>query len=270
MSPTHLSEHALEQLSMELLPAAEAASARDHLRECPDCRTRAEALGADTSAFLSTHAPDRFAARVLQQVERREEARVAASPWHRMWERLRTSLSIAVPLAVAAGIAFVVVPRGPAGHVETGDELPYVGTKGDVLFELHEEGTEAAVASGGTLHAGARIRIAVGHPRGGHLWVVGIGADGSPFAYAPLDGKAPLALGAGPLHLLEGAVELDDAVGPERWIALVSAEPIPWEQVVAAVKAAKPGERLPLEADQARLDLHRQAREGGGAPPGSP
>jgi hypothetical protein len=202
----------------------------------------------------------------------------------------------AVAVAVAVVVA-VAMPRPDPGTAPAGEALPAFGASGllrdkGTVPEPHsaptpvglsvvvQQGKEAApLVDGAHLPPAARVRFLYDNTEYGYLMLVSVTGDGtvSPL-YPPAEGPSiPVAPGLG--IPLQGAVELDGYLGPERFFALFSATPLAFEQVrdaaAAALRDAAPGDvaawlrglaRLPLGCAQATLLIEKtpshEARDG--------
>ncbi|MBM4371389.1 MAG: hypothetical protein FJ098_07020 [Deltaproteobacteria bacterium] len=128
------------------------------------------------------------------------------------------------------------------------------------------------VEDGEPLEPAARMRFLYDNLDYGYLMLVSVTGDAAVSPLYPLrEGPSiPAAPGLG--IPLPGAVELDDHLGPERFFALFTAEPLAFEQVAAAAAAARVAaggqdgdawlrglRRLPLKCAQASLLIEKRA-----------
>jgi hypothetical protein len=141
--------------------------------------------------------------------------------------------------------AFVLAPRTPPGGGPAGDETRTTGSDFELrIVARRPDGRTEALAPGGAAHPGDRLRFEVTVPEAAHVAVISLDAAGAVTPFGPTTG-AGLAVPATRRTLLEGAVVLDDALGPERI-------------VLVACKTATP---LPALLDAARAALARAGRD---------
>ena len=103
-------------------------------------------------------------------------------------------------------------------------------------------GSVFSVAEGDRLREGDAIRFSITVDRPGYLTVFSSDSDRtlSPFypADALEDETPPLRISSAGRHVLPGSIVLDDSTGPERFIAVFSAEPFARSAVVPQSAAA--------------------------------
>ncbi len=101
---------------------------------------------------------------------------------------------------------------------------------------------------GMALRPGDVLRFGVVAPGARHALVASVDDAGRFSRYSPADAPAGAPLdGSGELQLLPGSVELDETTGREWIVLLVSQQPLPEEQVRAAILLAwrgREGDRL--------------------------
>jgi hypothetical protein len=221
VSAHHLSDLELDWL---VLGGDELAARRGgaHLAACASCRARAETL---------RESRDHFTARVLPRTLPALRARTRAPGWWR-----RTWL-VAPALAAAAALVLMlrVGDRPPPDddlRAKGGPSLQIVARRGDQTFR---------VVDGATLAAGDAVRFVVAAPRDGHLMIASIDGRGVASLYHPAGGDRSAPLPAGARVELPGSIVLDDAPGPERFVALWSAASLPAAPVLAALTAIGAG-----------------------------
>ncbi len=187
-----------------------------HLSSCAACLARQSALAE--------------AERRLAPEMTRAAARLAAEIAPRPLHRRRVVVAAGVLLAAAAALLLVLRPRGDeraAGLRAKG------GFSLDLAVRHRQDGRVDEVLPGDRLAAGDAIRFRVASPAAGQLVVVGLDATGQVSAYVP-----PTAIPAGRGDWLDGAIELDDARGAERIVAVLCPESIAAGDVVAAGRRA--------------------------------
>jgi hypothetical protein len=162
-----------------------------HLASCDACSARLAELRSDVE-------------KLPEQVWVAGEARKV--------KRRLPMLGIAAALSAAAAAALVFTRAVEAP--------PSLRTKGGLalsLFAKHDGGKVEELLPGARLRAGDAVRFSVSTVREGYVAVVGLDAAGEVTLHAAPE--APLPAGKG--QLLEGSVVLDEAVGPERFVAVL-------------------------------------------------
>jgi hypothetical protein len=185
-------------------------------------RARLAELRADSEAFLLSHPPAAFAAR-LEPARRRTERRWL--PW------LGTAL--AASAAVFGGVLLRPVVETP--------EPEYVA-KGAVTLTVYrrQAGGGVPVQPGEALGAGDALQFEVKAGTSGYVAVLSRDGAGHVTVYYPYGGDAAAAYVPGQ-PLLPGAIELDGTPGTEQLYALFSPEPF---TLGGAVKALESGAAL--------------------------
>jgi hypothetical protein len=222
--PVCLSDLAMDRYRLgELDHSDESDRASAHLGDCEACRARLAALEA-----VPTPAFDWSAVQVVR------EPRVGKA--RRRWPKRVLWLS---PVLAAAAVA-LLVPWGK----------PDVRNKGGGwqlgVVAQHPNGRVLRVSPGDALAPGDRLRFEVAAPDDAFVSIISLDGKGSVTPFVPANGETA-AVRKGPHHLLDGAVRLDDAMGPERIMLLACPRSIPVTDVVAAGRAA-------LGQAQGRLD----------------
>jgi hypothetical protein len=235
LSRGHLSSEAIDLLLLAALSPAEANEAKGHLDGCEDCKTRWRELNEDKQRF------EQFVfARTLPKVE----ARVAAER-QSFFSRFKFQLLIPV-MGLAAALA-VVASMGPGTQTE--DDV-YVGIKGGQptleVFAVRGAGGVFPVTAGVTLQPKDRIGFMVNTAGAKYLMVASRDGAGVFSVYHPFGAQQsqPVAQAISKVEL-PMKVELDETLGAERVVAVLSDEPISAAQVEAAIKADPKNPRLP-------------------------
>lgn len=221
----HLSAETIDLLMLSSLAPEQTSQARAHLDACVSCRERWSELEEDRQRFLQVVYP-----RTLPGVEAR-----ARPPGLGAWLRQRWALALpAVGLAAAAVLLVVLAP--PA--VDEG----YVGVKGPLgRFEVvaSRGPDQFAVKSGTVLRPGDRIRFVVEPGDARYVLIASKDGAGQVTIYYPYAGAASAAVGEGRQEL-PGSIELDEALGRERVVAVFSDVPIRSDEVRRALEASAP------------------------------
>jgi len=245
----HLSALTLDRLLLETLPEAEAAGVRAHLEACAACRGLVQQMEADRKKFEAFVFP-----RTLPAVTARAQAVEGPSPL----ERLVALWRIAVPVAVAAGIALMVTYSMRQPGTNSRLEEPELGVKGGPSLQIFAARGESVfpVKEGARLRPQDRIRFVVQRGEGeGFLLVASIDASRKVSVYFPAGGAESAPIAKGRVEL-PGSIELDDTLGAERVFAFFSSKP------VSAAEVEKALERWPvqprLEATLASLGFEKE------------
>ena len=236
LSRGHLSSEAIDLLLLAALSPPEANEARGHLDGCADCRTRWRELNEDKQRF------EQFVfARTLPKVE----ARVADSRAS-FFDRFK--LRILIPVMGVAAAAAVVASMGPGTQTE--DDV-YVGIKGGAqasleVFAVRGAGGVFQVAPGSTLQPKDRIGFMVNPAGAKYLMVASRDGAGVFSVYHPFGAQQSQPVTSAKTKVeLPTKVELDETLGAERVVAVLSDEPVSAEQVEAALKADPNNPKLP-------------------------
>ncbi|MFO0584691.1 MAG: DUF4384 domain-containing protein [Anaeromyxobacter sp.] len=235
------SELDLERHLRAPLPAVAA-----HLEACDRCRAR-EAWAREAEA---TFRREVFPATVDAVVE-------ATRP-----RRARWALLLVPALAAAAAVVVVLPERAVQPARELEPPPGYVGPKGGLALAVYADqpGGARAVPDAAAVAATAGLRFEVRPPRPCHLWLASLDAAGQVSRLHPAAGGPVLVDGD---VVLPGGAVLDGRPGPERLYAVCTPEPVAFDAVAAAVRAAAAEGRADPEASV------RAARELGGLPKGS-
>jgi hypothetical protein len=236
LSRGHLSSEAIDLLLLAALSAPEATEAQAHIDGCSDCRARWKELNDDKQRF------EQFVfARTLPKVE----ARVAKDR-EGFFARFKFQLLLPV-MGVAAAVALVLT-MGPGTQTE--DDV-YVGIKGGAqpsleVFAVRGSGGVFQVAAGAKLQPKDRIGFMVNTAGAKYLMVASRDGAGVFSVYHPFGAQQsePVAQAKSKLEL-PTKVELDETLGSERVVAVLSDEPVTAQQVEAALKADPQNPKLP-------------------------
>jgi hypothetical protein len=203
-----LSDLALDRLRLEQLDdSRKREQARAHLGRCARCRDRMAGIEAAVAPPIDF---------------RKTLPRRNRWGWRALW--------LAPILAGATAVA-LLAPTHDRGQRSKGGGWQ-LG-----LVAQYPSGRVAPVFQGQALSPGDSIRFQVSAPSDGFVSVISLDATGAVTPFVPATGNA-LAIHAGKRVLLDGAVRLDDAIGPERLMLLACPRPIAVAEVVAAGRAA--------------------------------
>ena len=195
-----VSESILDALYLEALPAEQASAARTHIAGCSQCQARLATIEQGFDAFPRLD-------------ERRALASIRTALDHK--SRRRWWMPVLVTSAAAA-MLFLTLRPTPGGLI---DDRPVVRVKGKAALRIFERTAQgsAEVAPETRLAAGTHIKFGVDLPTPGAVRIVARSGAGvvTLWPQAPL---GPLPAGQG--QVLDGAVQLDDAQGPEHLFLL--------------------------------------------------
>lgn len=231
--PAAVSPHTLRRLAAGDLPDAEAAAARAAISEDPAAAERLAALQAEDRAFLAARP---FAA-VQDELRRRAEA-LPAEPARRgllgRWLQPR-SLGWALAAVATALLLGVLLPETPTDPVGPSPNR----LKGAATLSAWQQtaGDPARLEDGVTLGAGDAIQFTV-TTTASHLALLGVDGTGTVSRYLPVGGDVSLPFTPGTHRPLPDAFVLDDAPGPEVFLAFLSDEPLLVEDLERAVHDA--------------------------------
>ena len=232
-----LSHLQLARFKTDDLSVSEARAVQAHLDQCEKCGALLRRMDASAAAYSA-----REELHLERLAERMTEAPVldGARPWGRR-------AAIIGGLAAAAAAIFVLafaVQLDPAAT----EKDPAVAFKGSFAIEVTaaRDNETFAVKDGVHLRAGDAVRFAVTADRPGYLTVFSVDGNGatSPFyPSSPLSADtAPLEIPSAGKQVLPGSIVLDDAPGPERFIAVFSEHPFDRRAVVdESVRGLKNG-----------------------------
>ena len=234
-----LSHLQLARFQTDDMSAPEARAVQEHLDGCEKCRsllTEMTANAAEYSAREAVHL-EQLTARLTEQPTA-SDADIRERPWMR-----RVAVFSGLAAAAAAIVVFAFVfefgPDAPDGD-------PSIAFKGSTALEVTaaRDGETFAVKDGTHLRAGDAVRFTLTADRPGYVTVFSVDGKGmvSPFypAAALSVDAAPLEMPSAGKQVLPGSIILDDAPGPERFVALFSDRPfdrrVMIEKTVDAVK----------------------------------
>ncbi len=216
----HLSELSLDRYVYDPRDEDFCAAVEVHLDACPDCRRVLEALKSEDASF-ELSAPSNIIR--FPSKSKNETSAIKVVPI-----RKRSTLSIALPVFLAAALALIVAwPRPPAeGPGE--DTYRVKGTPFELEVHVHDGQTSRLVADGDLVHPGERVGFRVRSKTAGHLLILGHDDRDNVYLCYPQGTTAT----AVPLdaHLemvpLEAAMQFDDVLGAEHLTAYFCDSPL--------------------------------------------
>lgn len=232
----HLSSETIDLLLLSALPPSETNEAKAHLDDCGLCKQRWTELNEDSQRFKQY-----VFARTLPNVE----ARLA--PKEGFFERFRLKLLLPVLGVASAAALALTFAAGPGTQTE--DDV-YIGVKGlEPTFEVfaqRQDGGAFAVKSGTALKPKDRIRFVVSPGQARYVLIGSVDGKGAFSVYHPfgaaesekLDGKVPRRVE------LASTVELDDTLGTEKLVVVLSEAPVKAEALKAALEASPAAPKL--------------------------
>ena len=233
----------------------------DHVGGCDRCQTQLEQMEQARERALDL---DPFEEAYPRWIERSEtlpdrdpmaEPPVAFVAWwrHQVWQLRRFGESPrgwATAAMVVAGIALVValLPREPAPD-RTHDPIHANRFKGEVSLDVYALRGDAVVEvpPGQVLQPGDRIQFTYTSGPLNHLVLVGVDGNGVISRYYPDAGTHSQSVVPGSEMILEDSLVLDDAPGPEVFVAVFSDEPVEVLEVEAAMRGALGGSADPRD-----------------------
>jgi hypothetical protein len=160
----------------------------------------------------------------------------------RWWSR---ALAASVAMAAAAFLVVRQLPPEPVNRVKGEVSLDYL---------VLRDGVAVPGQALGSVAAGDAVQFVYSTP-GESLAIIGVDGGGVVKRYYPEEGELPLAIAAGQRMVLEGSLLLDDAPGPEVFVASFGETDV--GDLVALVREAfeAGGVASLLALDDARPDL---------------
>ena len=253
---THLSDLRLDQLlAGELDPPSEAAL-RSHLVACVPCTHRHGTLLAGAAQVRSD---PRFAA--LGPAIRERFATADARPERAQARRSSWTTAVFAACAVAAAVSVLV--RRPDTAVDARVAAADSRIKGNLALDVfvRRAGAGARVETllaGDPVHPGDQLRARVRAATRGHFGVFAVDSPPPPApspavaSYLPAGGELAGVEAGAPL-LLDGAVELDAALGRELLLGVLCPSPRRKESIAADLGATLTA----AGGDPVRADWHR-------------
>lgn len=218
-------------VDLEALASGEALSASQlHLASCPACRSYVEGLRARAADFLRARPKELF----LRQLDRR------AAP------RKGSRLKLGFALAATTTLAVVAVL-----HFQVEDPLPARFKGSWVSVHLKRGQEERLARPGELLRAEDALRFSVRSDRPGFAAVLERDGRGKVQMVAPFEAPSPQEVKAGSTTLEDAAI-LDDAPGPEAFVAVFAEKPFDLAALRRRLESASKGSKL--ECPQCRVE----------------
>jgi len=225
----HLSSETIDLLLLSALSSNETNEAKAHIDDCGKCKQRWMELNEDSQKFKQY-----VFARTLPAVE----ARLNESK-QGFFSRFKLQFLLpALGVATAAALALTFA-AGPGTQTE--DDI-YIGVKGlEPTFEVfaqRQQGASFVVKASTPLKPKDRIRFIVSPGQAKYVLVASVDGKGTFSVYHPfgamesekLVGKVPRRLELG------STVELDDTMGTEKLVVVLSENPVKAEALKAALR----------------------------------
>lgn len=213
----------VSDLILDQIRAGEPVShhARDHVDACAPCRDRLALLDGDAAPFREGALPPWLAPRP-----------------RRSWVRPLVATS-----SLLAAVILLWLMRIPPSAERTDDTLRIKG-RGALTIYVRQDGRTFLAEPGARVHPGDAVRIALSAPKPSWVAVFGRDATGTWSTYHPLGTHAePVAAGAE--QLLDTALELDDVIGEETFLAVFCAAPVELDAIRGTVMETFPNLDLP-------------------------
>lgn len=233
--PACLSDLVLDQLRVGELPVAGLRGARAHLETCSRCQQQLAALEQDAATFAKEQSAPSWL--------------TPHSP--RSWVRP----GIAVTAVLAAALALLWIrPASPPAPVESTVRLKGQGAIS--IYVRHNDRTFRA-HSHAIVHPGDALRIATSISRPSWIALFGLDARGTLSVHHPLGDEAEY-VPEGTDRLLEMALELDDVLGEEIFLAVFCDAPTKIEPLREALAQSPEDPSLPAGCLLDRMVLEKQ------------
>ena len=203
-----------------------------HVARCERCRQELATFDGEREAFVEKHP---FAAAEAEIAERAlflpDDPEITVR--RPLWTKARVAVAALAAGAAAVVLASVFVP------IETGGPLPQDRVKGvtDLRAALLRDGSMSSVEPGMVARPGDEIQFRVDTGDYGHVVVVGVDGTGEVSVYQPQGGGDSVVVEPGAGRTLDPAFRLDDAPGPEVYIAFFTVEPIASHDAAATVRS---------------------------------
>jgi len=252
----------IQQLVAGAVDPAAVGDLRRRIAADPESQARFDALVAQERAFDAAHpwesVRDAVVARAAELPALDDEgilrgfagarpvSRAPAAPW---WRGLVPAL-IGVATAIVVFLALPGPPPAPDGpnRIKSGE-----GLHGFALVEGHAQ----PLAAGETLGEGDRLQLQVTTTRG-RLALLGVDGTGTVTRYFPVAGEVSAPWTPGAARPLPDSLVLDDAPGPEIFVAFASDDALPLDALQQALHDALDaggGSRALLTTDWGGVDL---------------
>jgi len=224
-----------------------------HARQCEHCQAVLDGLEAARARQLEEAPFDEVFPTLEERLEALPErgAEIASGGTTRewlgyQWGRLtvalaRPALGYTALAAVAAAAVVLAVVQPWRAPVEPDEGVaPGTRIKGAVALDLYalQGGDVVEAEPGVVLRPGDRIQFTYTSGPLDHLIVLGVDGRGTLSRYYPDHGAGSLAVTPGARMVLEDSLVLDDAPGPEVFVAIFSDDPLQVAEVEVAIQDA--------------------------------
>lgn len=246
VDPSTPGRYRLDRIHSGELVGPEAVAIRALAQHDPAMRETFAALAAEDAQFSQELPWDAVKGSILSRAQALADEVPAPLPSAR-WGSLPASswLRFLVPLASAA-VVLVLLVSAPAPGPNSASRI-----KGDRLAAWARiEGHTEPIEAGATLRAGDQLQFRVTTTQD-HLVLLGVDGTGTVSRYLPLAGEQALPWSPGVGVAMPSALVLDDAPGPEVFLALFLADPVAVDDLEHAVSdvVARGGARAILDHD---------------------
>ena len=246
--PAHPPSIAVEQFAFGPQDAKPDQSTVDHIQNCPECSLRVRILREEREAFRVMHPSSTFLAR-LERAQSPDRSRVGLGAF-------RAALS-AVALASALGVTvFMAIQPSDEANVPAGVKMK--GTT-ELALRIHvsRDGAPAVpFDERDELHRGDILRFVADIPEDGYAALMSLDENQRLSWYYPTSAYPARLLTAGTSRVLPGAIQLDDYVGSELLVLVLSDAPMDKQAIETHVRKAM---------TEAKGDLQVLHRRGFGA-----
>ncbi len=235
--PQGATAHQLRRLAADDLSDQERAAVRAAVAADPELGAHLARIREADDAFLAAHPFGAVRGELFARAARLPAEPAGGGLFARLLQRRALLWSLA---AAATAVALGLFAQGPAPTAGSNDVVDPRGSanrlKGAAPLEawLDVEGHPQRVASGVALSAGDRLQFTVTttHTR---LALVGVDGTGTVSRYVPVGGDLSAPFVPGNARPLSDALVLDDAPGPEVFVAFLSDEALLVEDLERAV-----------------------------------
>ncbi|MCK6530736.1 DUF4384 domain-containing protein [Myxococcota bacterium] len=212
------------------------------LASSPALRDLAAREEAAEAAFVAEWPWERVAEDVLVRAARLPDAdrdpvmAVLARGERRIGSRLSWRMALAAALAAAVAVVVALLPPG-GGPLPGEDPGVRLKGRGGLSAFVLDEGEAIAIAPGTPLAAGDRIQFRLATSRS-YVALLGVDGTGTVSRYLPVGGEESVPVVPGGSRPLPDSLVLDDAPGPEVFLAFCSDEALAVEDLERAVHDA--------------------------------
>lgn len=235
--PDGATPHQLRRLVADDLPAQERVAVQRAVAANPELATRLAAIREADDAFMAARPFEAVKAELFARAASRPSQEAAApGVFARLFSRraLMWSLAAAVT-ALALGLLVPEADQGARTDVtDPGGAANRLKGAAPMEAWLDVEGHPQRVESGAELSAGDRLQFKITTART-RLALLGVDGTGTVSRYVPVGGDLSAPFVPGNARPLSDALVLDDAPGPEVFVAFLSDEPLLVEDLERAL-----------------------------------